>query len=126
VIEDNRTDVFLIKESIAFHHLDAHLQIMEDGEQAIAFIDSLDAENGTVCPDLMLLDLNLPRASGIEVLARLRESKRCGSIPVVVMTSSNREKDRADTAALGATAYFLKPSGYEAFLKIGELIQNLL
>ena len=99
---------------------------MEDGEQALAFIESLDAENKAVCPDLMLLDLNLPRASGLEVLGRLRGSKRCASLPVIVMTSSNREKDRADTAALGATAYFLKPSGYEAFLRIGELIQNVL
>jgi len=126
LIEDNQTDVFLVKQAIAAHHLDINLQVMEDGEQAIRFIAGLDADPSAQCPRLFLLDLNLPRISGLEVLSGLRHSKRCASLPVLVMTSSDAQTDRAQSAALGATGYFSKPSGYQEFLTIGEVIQAML
>jgi len=126
VIEDNRTDVFLLQEAIAAYQLDVDVKVMEDGEQAISFISGIDADERAVSPKLFLLDLNLPRASGLKVLERLRGSKRCAETPVVIMTSSDAQRDRADTAALGATDYFRKPSGYEAFLRIGEIIRKFL
>jgi len=125
VVEDSQTDVFLVRESVQAHHLDVDLEIISDGERAVAFFNRLDAGEGA-CPSLMLLDLNLPRIGGLEVLARMRASKRCADIPVVVMTSSDAEKDRRESKALGATAYFRKPSGYEGFLKLGELIGEML
>ena len=125
-MEDSETDVFLVNEAIAAHHLDVDLQIVTDGEKAIGVIDRIDADENVPCPQLLLLDLNIPRTSGFEVLARLRASQRCNRVPVVVMTSSNAEADRTESGALGATAYFPKPSGYEAFLRIGEVIRGLI
>ncbi len=120
------TDVFLVKEALTEHRLNAELQVLEDGEQASAFVTQVDADPNRLCPELFLLDLNLPRIPGLEVLARIRRSKRCALSPVVVMTSSNARRDRADSEALGATAYFQKPSGYDAFLKLGQIIRELL
>jgi DNA-binding response OmpR family regulator len=116
----------LVKEAISAHDLNVDLHLMEDGEQAIRFIAEIDADPHARCPQLFLLDLNLPKMSGIEVLAYIRRSKRCASLPVLIITSSDAQNDRARSTALGATAYFRKPSGYEAFLKLGEVIKRLL
>jgi len=118
--------VFLIKEALAAHNLDVDLQVIDDGEQANRFIAGMDEDDSAPCPRLILLDLNLPKAGGLEVLACVRRSTRCTSVPVLIMTSSDADRDRADVAALGATAYFRKPVGYEAFLAIGEVIHQLL
>jgi CheY-like chemotaxis protein len=126
LIEDNPTDVFLVKEAISAHDLNIELHLMEDGEQAIEFIAGIDASPHARCPRLFLLDLNLPKTSGIEVLAYIRRSKRCASSAVLIITSSDAKNDRAQSTALGATGYFRKPSGYEAYLKLGEVIQQLL
>jgi len=126
LIEDNPADVFLVREAISAHDLNIDLHLMEDGEQAIRFIAELDANPHARCPLLFLLDLNLPKTSGVEVLAYIRRSKKCASSPVLIITSSDAHKDRVQSTALGATAYFRKPSGYEAYLKLGEVIQQLL
>ena len=126
LIEDSQLDVFLVKAAIAAHCLDIDLHVLENGEQATGFIARIESDGSAACPRLFLLDLNLPRTGGLEVLSYLRQSKRCGGVPVLVMTSSDADKDRAESAALGATGYFRKPSGYEAFLKIGEVIHGLL
>ena len=125
-MDDSATDVFLVREAIASRGLNVELHVLDDGEQAAAWIDRIDADGSLKCPQLVLLDLNLPRMSGLEVLARIRRSSRCGSTPVLIVTSSDSEKDRAETAAGGATAYFRKPSGYEAFLELGSVIRGLL
>jgi len=77
-------------------------------------------------PDLILLDLNLPKASGLDILARFRQSTRYAQVPVIIMTSSDAKKDRSESAALGATDYFRKPSSYDEFLKLGQVIESLL
>lgn len=126
MIEDNPTDVFMVREAISAHDLNIDLHLMEDGEQAIRFIAEIDADPHARCPQLFLLDLNLPKMSGIEVLAYIRRSKRCAGSPVLIITSSDAQNDRAKSSALGATEYFRKPSGYEAYLRLGEVIQQLL
>jgi DNA-binding response OmpR family regulator len=126
LIEDSQLDVFLVKAAIAAHGLDIELHVLEDGEQATGFIARIESDDTAPCPRLFLLDLNLPRTGGLEVLSCLRRSKRCAGVPVLIMTSSDAHKDRAESAALGATGYFRKPSGYEAFLKVGEVIHEML
>jgi CheY-like chemotaxis protein len=123
VVEDNPTDVFLVREAMTAHGLDVVLEICEDGQEAIDFIVSLEEDESEPCPELILLDINLPKTDGFEVLGRLRESRRCGSIPVIVMTSSPAPSDRDRSAALGAKAYFQKPPHYNDFLRIGELVR---
>jgi DNA-binding response OmpR family regulator len=126
LIEDNPTDVLLVREAISAHDLNVELDLMEDGEQAIRFIAEIDANPQARCPQLFLLDLNLPKVSGVEVLGSIRRSNRCANCPVLVITSSDAQNDRARSTALGATAYFRKPSGYEAYMRLGEVIQQLL
>ena len=126
LIEDNPTDVFLVREAISAHDLKVELQLLEDGEQAVRFIAAIDANPRARCPQLFLLDLNLPKTSGMEVLTYIRKSMRCGRTPVIVITSSNAPNDREQITVLGATAYFRKPSGYEAYLTLGETIHQLL
>ena len=126
VIEDNPNDVFLVREALTAHGLKVDLQVFEDGEAAIAFVQQLDAEDTRACPSLVLLDVNLPRADGFEVLRCLRSSTKCGGIPVIVMTSSAAVADRTTATALHADAYFQKPSSYDVFLKLGALAQQML
>lgn len=126
LIEDSPTDVFLVQKAIAAHCLDIELQVLDNGEQATGFIARIESDQSAACPRLFLIDLNLPRTGGFEVLSHIRRSKKCANVPVLVMTSSDSAKDRAESEALGATAYFLKPFGYAAFLKIGEIIRELL
>lgn len=109
MIEDNPTDVFLVKEAISFHGLNIDLHLMEDGEQALRFVAEIDADPHARCPRLFLLDLNLPRTSGMEVLACVRSSVKCAKSPVLIITSSDAKTDRDKSTALGATGYFRKP-----------------
>jgi CheY-like chemotaxis protein len=108
------------------HYLDADLQLLNDGEAAIRLIARTEADETAPRPDLILLDINLPRTDGFEVLERLRQSKKCANIPVIVMTSSAAQADQDKAKGLGANAYFEKRSGYDDFLKIGAVIHGLL
>jgi CheY-like chemotaxis protein len=126
VVEDNPTDIFLVREAIAAHGLNANLEVLEDGEEALGLIARMDANESEPCPHLMLLDLNLPKTDGFEVLERLRASKRCAGMPVIVMSSSAAPSDRNKSASLGAVAYFQKRVQYEASMEIGGIIQKLL
>jgi chemotaxis family two-component system response regulator Rcp1 len=123
VAEDNEGDIFLIRE--ALQPLEIPLHIVSDGEEAIAFLDRSDAGEAP-CPVLALLDLNLPKQTGHEVLERYRRSPRYGQTPVVVVTSSEYHGDIAQAWELGATCYFRKPSDYDEFMKLGEIVRDLL
>jgi len=78
------------------------------------------------CSDLVLLDLNIPKIDGIEVLRRLRRSSPCRQAPVIVVTSSTAEADRLAVERLGADAYFQKPNSLAAYMQLGQLIKQHL
>jgi len=126
VIEDNPGDVVIIREALRTHRLEADLEVFEDGEAAINHFRQLATDDSLVCPSLILIDVNLPRADGFEVLRVLRESPKCVNIPVIVMTSSAALPDRVTATALQANAYFQKPTSFDAFLRIGELAERIL
>ena len=115
----------MVREALREHQLDAELVVNQDGDQMLRLIERIDAGE-LPCPDLVLLDLNLPRRNGLELLARMRESHACRNVPVVIVTSSDAARDRDAVARLGATAYFRKPSSYEGFLQLGHLIKAVL
>jgi CheY-like chemotaxis protein len=100
--------------------------VFEDGEAAITYVQQLNTDEALACPRLVLLDVNLPRADGFEVLRTLRSSTKCRDIPVIVMTSSAALPDRTTATGLGADAYFQKPTSYDAFLNLGTLATQLL
>jgi two-component system, chemotaxis family, response regulator Rcp1 len=125
VIEDNKADVFLVEEAMAVHEIHAELQVITDGEEAMRRIEA-PRGTATAIPDLFILDLNLPKRSGNEILAGIRRSAQYAHVPVLIMTSSEAEKDRQETTRLGSSGYFRKPSGLDEFLKIGAVIKSLM
>lgn len=125
LVEDNVADVFLVKEAIREQGLPFKLHVVPDGEKAVTFFDELDADADLPCPNFLLLDLNLPRLTGDEVLARVRKSGKCTNIPVVVLTSSDSPIDKEKTLRLGANEYFRKPCNLEGFMQLGQLVHRL-
>jgi two-component system, chemotaxis family, response regulator Rcp1 len=123
VAEDNRADVYLIRKALEDRQLTHRLYVVEDGEQAAEFIRSAGTDGP--CPDLILLDLNLPRQDGIELLQQIREHPHCCRKPVIVISSSDSPKDYELAQRLDAT-FFRKPADLEAFLRIADLIMEKL
>ena len=123
--EDNPGDVRLIREALKVHQVAADLVVVEDGEKAVRFVEDLNTSS-TAAPDLVLLDLNLPRTGGRDILKVIRNTPAMGCVPVVVLTSSDAPEDRADTAALGATLYVRKASTLDEFMKIGAIAKELI
>lgn len=126
LVEDNPTDVFVIKEAIERCELDLNLQIASDGQDALHYLQTLEKTEGSVCPALVLLDLNIPKLGGIEILRRLRNGSCCNRTPVIVVTSSTAEADRIAVQRLGAEAYFRKPTSLSAYMELTKLIKELI
>lgn len=106
-------------------NLPLDLLVAQDGEQAIDFIARAEADPGAAGPDLLLLDINLPKRDGFDVLRYVRASERCRNAPVLVITSSDSPSDRQQAAELGA-GYFQKPPSYEEFMKLGGVLRKML
>jgi CheY-like chemotaxis protein len=120
--EDNPADAGLVRRALEEHGVEGELVVIADGETAIAFIQAIDA-NAAPCPDLAIVDLNLPKKPGREVLERMRQSERCGHIPVVILSSSDAARDKADAARFGASRYIRKPSKLDDFLSLGLIFK---
>lgn len=125
LFEDNETDVFLVRLGLESAGVRFHLEVCSDGNEGLSRIRDC-VEGRASCPDLLLLDLNLPKKSGAQVLEHMRQSRRCRDVPVVILSSSDSPKDREQTAQLGATAYFRKPSRLDDFMRLGEIVRQLL
>jgi chemotaxis family two-component system response regulator Rcp1 len=126
LVEDAEPDVILVREALESNHLTFDLHVLEDGEQAVEYLERLDRDGTDTPPHLFLLDLNLPRKSGDQVLQRLRQSPKWNHIPVVILTSSDSPRDKAKASQYQVTEYFRKPSRLEEFMKLGVLVGELL
>jgi chemotaxis family two-component system response regulator Rcp1 len=123
--EDNPADAGLVRKALEDHGVEGEITIFTDGEAAIQFVQSVDAQE-FACPDLVIIDLNLPKKPGREVLECLRLSVTCDQVPVVILSSSDAAQDRADVARLGASRYIRKPSRLEEFLSLGAIFRETL
>ena len=126
LVEDADPDVFLVREALELGGLRFSLRVFEDGEKAVEFVERVDRDESLPCPHLVLLDLNLPKKPGAEVLEHVRRSQRCADVPVIVLTSSDSPKDREQTARLGATKYFRKPSRLAEFMRLSDIVRDVL
>lgn len=126
LVEDAEPDVFLVREALQRAGLESDLEVLDDGEKAVDFIDKLEQDPAVPRPHLVLLDLNLPKKSGSQVLERVRQSPACEDVPVVILTSSESPVDKERAAQLKATEYFKKPSRLDEFMKLGPLVRDLL
>jgi CheY-like chemotaxis protein len=123
--EDNLPDALLVREAIQAEKLPLEVHIVPDGELALDFLERAEKDPQTPAPHVLLLDLNLPKIDGFEVLRRVRVSEKFRNIPVLFVTSSDSPGDRREAAKLGAS-YFRKPVSYQEFLKIGPVLRRFL
>ena len=123
--EDNPADVYLIRTALEEHDVKIPLQVAADGREVLEIIDQ---QGQLAVPQLKLiiLDLNLPRHDGIEILQRLNETKALADVPVVVLTSSDSPRDRVAATELGVTRLLRKPSNLEQFLALGAIFKEIL
>lgn len=124
LVEDNPGDADLTRDTLESGKVLLKLAVVTDGAQAIAYLKQEAPFESAVEPDLVLLDLNLPKVGGREVLAAVKQDPRLHQIPIVVLTSSDAEQDIAKSYAAGANCYVTKPVGLEAFQSIVRSVQD--
>ena len=124
--DDNPSDVYLIREALREHSVDCDLRVVSDGRAALGVVSGKSPAANIGSLGLIILDLNLPRHDGIEILQKLRESPAFEHIPIVVLTSSDSPRDRVLANQLGATRYLRKPSSLDEFLGLGAIFKDLL
>lgn len=125
-VEDEDAAAFLLETAIKEAAIDLQLYRVSDGEQAIAFLGRAGDYHAAPRPGLILLDLNLPRRNGFEVLTEVRRDPSLSAIPVVVFTSSSLASDRQKSLALGARQYITKPSTFDGFLDALKMVSSYL
>ncbi|MEZ5664978.1 MAG: response regulator [Burkholderiaceae bacterium] len=121
LVEDNPMDLDLTLRAFARKKFSNEIQVARDGEEALAFIPRWDG--GAALPAVILLDINLPKINGLEVLQRLRAHESYRRIPVVVLTSSREDRDLKTAYDLGANSYIEKPVSFSKFIEVAEHIE---
>ena len=123
--EDSPSDVYLIRAALEEHSVLCPLQLATDGRELLQILYQQE-----MLPEpqvgLIILDLNLPRHDGIEILQHIHDSASLASIPVVVLTSSDSPRDRTVASDLGAARYLRKPSQLDQFMGLGAVFKELL
>jgi CheY-like chemotaxis protein len=124
LVEDDQGDILLTREAFDLNKVRNRLSVVNDGEQAMAFLRQEEGYADAPRPDLILLDLNLPRMSGMEVLAEVKGDLGLRTIPVVILTTSQAEEDILHSYRLHANAYVSKPVDFEQFIRVVRQIDN--
>ena len=116
LVEDNPSDAELVVEALSVWKSSTRLTVVDDGEKALLFIQRRAPYADSPVPDLILLDLNLPKKDGIEVLREIKRDERTAAIPIIVLTTSDREQDVQRAYAYHANCYLTKPLEIDAFI----------
>jgi two-component system, chemotaxis family, response regulator Rcp1 len=124
-VEDNPADVSLLKQALFENGVDIQLVVVNDGEKALEFIDWSRVDSVSA-PKLIVLDLNLPKRNGREVLEYIRAQGAWADVPLAVLSSSSASRDREDATRLGASAYIRKPMDLDEFIAIGSRLRTLI
>ena len=124
--EDSAADVGIVRIALRDQNLNHILHVSRDGEEALTFIEKADSDVNAPGPDLLLLDMHLPKYDGEAVFKRLRSTEHYAQIPVVVMTSSDAPQDHDRAQRHAALFYFRKPSRLEEFIQLGVIVREIL
>jgi chemotaxis family two-component system response regulator Rcp1 len=124
LVEDNPGDVRLTRETLKDNKISNRLSVVEDGEKALAYLRRQGGYSASARPDLILLDLNLPRIGGREVLAVIKADPKLCAIPVVVLTTSEADADIKTSYESHANCYISKPVALDAFIKVVRSIED--
>jgi DNA-binding response OmpR family regulator len=126
VIEDSRSDVFLLERALRMQDLRFELIHLEEGGEALAFIRRLGAHAEAATPNLILMDLNLCKYTGEDILREIRAAKHLAGVPVCAWSSSQSRRDQSLLKGLGVARFITKPAGLDQFMEIGSIIKNML
>ncbi len=126
VIEDNRSDVFLLDRALKKQELRFELVHLLNGGEALAFICRQGAYADAPIPNLILVDLNLSKYTGQDILREIRSARHLGDVPVCVWSSSRSHRDEALLKDLGISQFITKPTGLDQFMEVGTIIKTLL
>ena len=124
LVEDNPADVRLTQEAFKEGKMNNNMHVVGNGEDALAFLNQQDPYKDVPKPDLVLLDLNLPKKDGREVLEEIKVNADLRSIPVVILTTSKAEEDILRTYNLHANCYITKPVDLEEFMLVAKSIES--
>lgn len=123
--EDNPGDVLLLQQALQMRDFPCAVEVAEDGQKAIAMLCERASE-GTGLPDLIVLDVNLPRRTGSEVLEQIRSVSSLSGVPVIIFTSSASPADQERATQLGANLYLQKPSDLDDLLAVAKVIEEVI
>jgi len=126
VIEDNSSDVFLLDRALKKQDLRFELIHLLDGDQALAFVRRQGAYAGAAIPDLILMDVNLSKYTGEDILREIRAAQHLAGVPVCAWSSSQSRRDQSVLKDLGVCQFITKPSGLDQFMEIGKTIKDVL
>jgi chemotaxis family two-component system response regulator Rcp1 len=126
VIEDNDSDVFLLDRALKKQDFPFELVHLLNGGEALAFVRQQGAYEDGAIPNLILLDLNLSKYTGEDILREIRNARRLAGVPVCVWSSSRSRRDEAMLKELGISRFIPKPSGLDQFMEIGKTIKDML
>jgi two-component system, response regulator len=122
LVEDNPDDEMLALRALAKNNIANRVDVARDGVEALAYLFGDGTQPPKELPQVILLDLKLPRIDGLEVLKRIRDNETTRLLPVVIMTSSSEERDMVESYSLGANSYIIKPVDFEQFTEaVGHL-----
>ncbi|HLP78023.1 MAG TPA: response regulator [Candidatus Paceibacterota bacterium] len=127
LVEDDSNDVFLMKHALEKNGIRSPLQVVSDGEEALNYLEHSGSYSDRVrypFPGVILMDLKLPRASGLDVLRWLRRHGHCPAVPTIILSASRIDSDVAEAYRLGATSYFVKPSDFGDLLELVKLMHD--
>lgn len=127
MIEDNAGDVLLVKEALNIHNISSTLNVLRDGEEALIYLqDKLSHTPEDLMPDLIILDLNIPKLDGRHVLNAIKQKETLKKIPVIVFSSSSYDIDEKVCSELGADLFLTKPIEFEQYTEVIKAIKRLL
>lgn len=122
--EDSPTDAAIAQEAIKSSKLLNRLHVVSNGEEVLAFLRRENLYAGAPTPDLILLDLNMPRKSGLEALTEIKEHPQWKHIPIVILTASKAERDVIEAYKHHANCYIVKPMDFDQFIEVVQTIEN--
>lgn len=123
LIEDNEGDILLTKEALTEHQVSNNISVVKDGWEAVLYLEKKETYKDAISPDLILLDINLPKMNGHEVLKAIKENEKIKHIPVIMLTTSNNPNDILQCYKQYANCYITKPADVNEFSKVILSIQ---
>ncbi len=124
LVEDNPGDVVLTRMALQKCRISNTLHVVDDGEKALQFLRGQGEYEGRVVPDLVLLDINLPRVNGLQVLKEVKTDEKLRQIPIIMLTSSVREQDVCDAYGYHANSYITKPASLPQLINALQSIED--